>query len=94
MTILAFLAMFATFGFGGEGLNLSHDISSSLYLIFGIFLGCSLWWAILAKATGYFRDKVDDEHLLLINRGAGLIVSLLGSYALISGVIAYFMSWR
>ena len=89
MTILAFLAMFATFGFGGEDINLSGNIGPSLYLILGIFLGCSLWWAILAKGTGYFRDKVDDEHLLLINRASGLIVGLLGSWALISGVIFY-----
>ncbi len=90
MTILAFLAIFATFGFGGSETYSSENIIQNIYLIIGVFLGCALWWGVLAKITGIFRHKVNDKFLLLMNRGASAIVIVFGIYAFLSGVLTYF----
>ena len=90
MTILAFLAVFATFGFGSSETYSSENIIQNIYLIIGVFLGCALWWGVLAKIVGIFRHKVNDRLLLFMNRGAGAIVMVFGIYALSSGIFSYF----
>ena len=79
MTILSFLAVFA-------GLGLTEELSdrtNAAILIFGVFLGSSLWWLILSEGVTFFRKKLSQIVMLWINRIAGLVISAFGLLALI-----------
>jgi len=80
ITILAFLAIFASIGFSGPGATLGR----AAILVLGVWLGSLLWWAGLALGAGRARLSFDRDHLVWINRGSGGIlvfcgVTLLGS---------------
>jgi threonine/homoserine/homoserine lactone efflux protein len=80
ITILAFLAIFASIGFSGPEATWARGE----ILVSGVWLGSLLWWAGLAFGAGRVRLSVDREHLVWINRGSGGIlvfcgVALLGS---------------
>ncbi len=76
MTILGFLALFVALGFGKLGLV------SSIFLVFGIFLGSALWWVTITQCAGYMKNRLSDKHLLIINRVSAGIVALCGVWAL------------
>jgi len=83
ITILAFLAIFASIGFSGPEATLGRAAT----LVLGVWLGSLLWWAGLAGGAGMVRLSFDREHLVWINRGSGGIlvacgVALLGSLML------------
>jgi threonine/homoserine/homoserine lactone efflux protein len=80
ITILAFLAIFASIGFSGPEATLGR----AEILVLGVWFGSLLWWAGLAFGAGRVRLSFDREHLVWINRGSGGIlvfcgVALLGS---------------
>jgi threonine/homoserine/homoserine lactone efflux protein len=80
ITILGFLAIFASVGFTGEQATLGR----AAILVLGVWLGSLLWWAGLALGAGMLRLSFDRAHLVWINRGSGGIlvfsgIALLGS---------------
>jgi threonine/homoserine/homoserine lactone efflux protein len=80
ITILAFLAIFASIGFSGAEATLGR----AAILVLGVWLGSLLWWAGLAGGAGMVRLSFGREHMVWINRGSGGIlvvcgVALLGS---------------
>jgi threonine/homoserine/homoserine lactone efflux protein len=85
-TILSFVAVFAGLGVGiaaaGGDNNLRYQYAAILVL--GVFLGSALWWLLLAGFTGYFRNKMDPQHLVWVNRGSGVIIAIFGGVALTS----------
>jgi threonine/homoserine/homoserine lactone efflux protein len=80
VTILSFVAIFAGLGLG----TTKTDYTSSLSLVFGIFLGSALWWLILSSVVGFFQTKITPERLVWINRLSGLILLSFGLLALYS----------
>jgi threonine/homoserine/homoserine lactone efflux protein len=83
ITILAFVAIFASVGFTGHEATLGR----AAILVLGVWLGSLLWWAGLALGAGMVRLSFDRRHLVWINRGSGGIlvfsgVALLGSLLL------------
>jgi threonine/homoserine/homoserine lactone efflux protein len=83
ITILAFLAIFASIGFSGPEATLGR----AGILVLGVWLGSLLWWAGLALGAGMVRLSFDRNHLVWINHGSGGIlvfcgVALLGSLVL------------
>jgi hypothetical protein len=60
MTILSFAAIFAGLGLAGTGGNY---ISAGM-LIFGVFIGSTLWWLTLSFGIGLFRTKFNPDRLL------------------------------
>ena len=83
ITILAFVAIFASIGFNGPEATLGR----ALILVAGVGLGSLLCWAGLAVGAGIMRLSFDRHHLVRINRGSGGIlvfcgVALLGSLLL------------
>lgn len=80
VTILSFVAIFAGLGLG----TTKSDYTSSLSLVFGIFLGSALWWLILSSVVGFFQTKITPERLVWINRLSGLILLSFGLLALYS----------
>lgn len=70
ITILAFIAIFSAYG-----LEACHN-DQGVLLVVGVFAGTSLWWLTLSALAGALRQWVDDDHLTLINRIAGIIICL------------------
>jgi len=77
MTILSFAAVFA-----GLGLATSSNYLTAASLVAGVFLGSGLWWLLLSGGTALFRSRVRPTLMVWVNRASGLIIFVLGVYAL------------
>lgn len=75
MTILAFVAIFA-----GLGLSDMHEnYWNALELVFGVFVGSTVWWLILCEGITLFRKRLNQTVMVWINRIAGLIIAAFGA---------------
>ncbi len=54
----------------------------------GFLLGAVLWWVALTSLINIFRKGFRPRHMLTINHIAGIIISTLGLYTLISVLIS------
>jgi threonine/homoserine/homoserine lactone efflux protein len=79
MTILSFVAVFAGIGFG-----ISAGYRNAGVLVAGVFAGSALWWVLLSNGAAYFRTRMTDGWMRMINRTSGLIILGFGVYALIT----------
>jgi threonine/homoserine/homoserine lactone efflux protein len=75
ITIVAILAVVA--GFGGA-LRPSH----ALALVAGIFVGSTLWWALLSGSVSLLRRRMGERMVLYLNRGTSVALGALGLWAL------------
>ncbi len=80
MTILAFLAVFASLGLS----DIEGDYIQAGELVCGVFLGSALWWLILSEGVTLFRKKISQETMEWINRTAGTIIMGFGIITLLS----------
>jgi hypothetical protein len=48
-----------------------------------------LWWVGLTSLINLFRRNFKPRHLILINRIAGIIITALGAYTLLSVIINF-----
>jgi threonine/homoserine/homoserine lactone efflux protein len=80
VTILAFLGVFAALGFSGHQATLAR----AAMLVAGVLVGSLLWWAGLSLGTGLFRERFTERHLVWLNRGSGLILTVSGLLLLAS----------
>lgn len=74
MTILSFLAIFA-------GLDLvpgGHQWSESAWLVFGVFIGSSIWWLFLSSGMYFLRQKLQPSWFVWINFAVGIGLVILG----------------
>ena len=83
MTILGFIALFVALGLS----KLGQTPVNAVAITGGIFLGSSLWWFVITRCAGYMKDRLSDDHLLMINRVSALIVALCGLWALTKNLI-------
>jgi threonine/homoserine/homoserine lactone efflux protein len=79
MTILAFAAIFAGLGMASGG----GDYVSAGVLVFGVFLGSTLWWFILSSGVGLFRKRFDLKALRWVNRVSGILIMGFGLASLL-----------
>ena len=70
MTIFAFAAVFAGFGFG----NTDGNYWNAVLLVIGVFTGSALWWLTLSGITGLIRRKFKTTHLAWVNRVSGVVI--------------------
>lgn len=54
----------------------------------GFFIGAVTWWLSLTSLINLFRRSFRPRHMLTINHVAGIIISALGIYTLISVLIS------
>ena len=54
----------------------------------GFFLGAVTWWFALTSLINIFRRGFRPRHMLTINHIAGIVISILGLYTLISVLIS------
>jgi threonine/homoserine/homoserine lactone efflux protein len=76
-TIISFAAIFAGFGVAEPGLG-------AVSLVFGVFLGSSLWWLIMALGMGRLRLRFGPRQLIWVNRFSGAVILGFGGLALVS----------
>jgi len=77
ITILSFAAIFA-------GTMIGQNIGSPLVMVAGVFAGSASWWLALSFGVGLMRDKLNQAHMMWINRISGTIIILFGIFALVN----------
>ena len=77
ITILSFAAIFA-------GTMIGQNIDSPLVIVAGVFAGSASWWLALSFGVGLMRYKLNQAHMVWINRISGTIIILFGIFALIN----------
>ena len=84
--ILAFFTMF-DIDFVGEGVE--HTIGSlyNVLVLGGFFVGATLWWLAVTSVISIFHKEFKPNHLIVINRVAGLLIMVLGLGTLVSVII-------
>lgn len=68
MTILSFVAVFASIGNGHAGSG------TALTMVLGVFLGSALWWLGLSSIVSMVRHKLGAHVLRAINRLSGALL--------------------
>ncbi|HEX3754656.1 MAG TPA: LysE family transporter [Rhizomicrobium sp.] len=83
-TLLAFTAMFASFGglVGGAG-----SFVDAGFVVAGVIGGSAGWWLSLTTVIGLFHTRIDERWMRTINRGSGSLVALFGLAVLVHLVI-------
>lgn len=71
-----------------SGIALPSMVRNMLILA-GFMLGAMIWWVSLTSLINLFRRNFKPRHLITINRIAGIIISALGAYTLLSVVINF-----
>lgn len=77
LTIMAFVAVFAAFGLGGE---LGRFDAATL--VAGVFIGAAAWWLLLNSGVAVMRHRITDGWFVAVNRIAAALLAGCGLYAL------------
>lgn len=78
MTIISFIAIYASLGIIEGGANYQEAI----LIVLGVFMGSLLWWCLLSVGISIIRHKLSETFLLWINRFSGIILAGFGLFAL------------
>jgi len=78
MTILAFGAVFAGFGFAAGATTFGDAAALTL----GVWAGSSLWWVVLTSIVGSLRGRLSTVALTWINRLSGAALVAFGVVAI------------
>ena len=82
ITIIYFMAVFASLGVANSKSSLP-----AILMVFGIFLGCMVWWIILTSFLRLFHGKMTQKQLIFINRFSGILIIFFGIAAIASILI-------
>jgi threonine/homoserine/homoserine lactone efflux protein len=82
---LTFFAFASAFAFIGVNEIVGHPVSG-LLLVAGVFLGSLTWFALLAGLVQFFKQRVMQVGLTLVNRLTGALLMLCGLYAMWNGI--------
>lgn len=85
-TVIAFMALFATFS---VAVDPHKDMIGAGELIFGVFVGSSLWWFMLSLAASLVRGHFTPRWVLWLNRISGSCLVAFGAFACVYGVSIY-----
>lgn len=80
LTILAFMALFGTFGIADS----SNNIQNASLTIGGVFIGSLAWWTILTYLASRMRGFLTEKSLLQFRKIGGALLLACGIYALIA----------
>ena len=78
MTILSFIAIFAGLGVGAS----QNSFWGALTLVLGVFVGSAIWWLFLSSFASLFKNKLEGNGLIWINRASGIIIGAFGLLAI------------
>jgi threonine/homoserine/homoserine lactone efflux protein len=82
LTLFAFAAAFAVVGVK----DIVGHPAAGLMLVAGVFFGSLTWFVLLAGLVTFFKEKVMQIGLTLVNRVEGSLLTLCGLYALWNGI--------
>lgn len=74
LTLLSFAAIFAAIDISEIGEKTRWAFS----LVAGVFVGGALWWTILITVSSLFRHRINEQGILWVSRGAGVLVLIFG----------------
>ncbi len=77
MTILSFIAVFASIATGHVG-----SAGAAATMVLGVFLGSALWWLGLSTAVASVRHKLGEGAMRFINRLSGAVLLAFAVYQL------------
>ncbi len=80
LTILSFAAVFAGLGLG----TAAGDYGTAALLVLGVFLGSTLWWAVLSGLTSRLGATLEHAGLRWVNRISGAIITAFGVAAILA----------
>jgi threonine/homoserine/homoserine lactone efflux protein len=83
MTILILLGVFAGLGIG----NTRGDYAAIAALVFGVFIGSILWWAILSSFIGSLRDRLKTQNWQWVNKISGILITGFGVAVFLSLIL-------
>ncbi len=89
--ILAFFTMFGIgLDFEGTGVGVSQSIGAiyNFLVLGGFFLGATIWWLAVTSVISIFNKNFKPNHLVVINRIAGLVIMLLGVATIVSVILS------
>lgn len=78
ITILSFMAIFASLGLGTGG----GGYSAATTVVTGVFLGSALWWVILSGGVSLVKHRLKPGAMIWINRISGALLFSFGALAL------------
>jgi putative LysE/RhtB family amino acid efflux pump len=64
------------------------DTAGAATLVGGIFIGSALWWMTLCGGVALVRDRLSETAVLRLNRGTGLLLAVLGLWAIGNVVVS------
>lgn len=73
MTILTFIGIFS--GFTDVAIS---NLTDSLIVILGIFLGSMTWWLILGGIITFIQKKISEDWIAKIKYVASAVLALFG----------------
>ncbi len=76
MTIIIFLAAFATMGLD----NIHHTVADAILIASGVFCGSGLWFISLSIIAAHFRSRIKPTILKHINQLSGLFFIACGLF--------------
>jgi threonine/homoserine/homoserine lactone efflux protein len=79
MTIITFIAVFASMGIGSVYTGYNHAV----IVIAGIFFGSLLWYLILSSLVSLAHKRINAEIMRWINIISGVIIIIFGILAII-----------
>ncbi len=74
----ALLGIFAVIGSAGTVVGGLHNFTDVFYMLAGLLLGGSLWWACLSWLISRLAPKMTERRLELINQVAGFVLIVSG----------------
>lgn len=80
LTILFFIAILPGFGIVFSG----GTFIPAIIFVIGVFAGETCWWCVLCGVLGSLHLTLTRDHLILINRLAGLVILLFGIALMLS----------
>ncbi|MDE7244146.1 MAG: LysE family translocator, partial [Oscillospiraceae bacterium] len=82
VTILSFLAAFATMGIGEVS-----TLGQGVQMVTGILLGTGCWWCLLSGGAARFRGRMTQKLYQNLNRILGVLLMAFGLYMALRAVI-------
>lgn len=74
-TMIGFMAIFG--GIAGFAVG-AEDYGRALLLVASVVAGSALWWAVLTFFVSYFRRRMSDRMLEIINHASAVLIILFG----------------
>jgi threonine/homoserine/homoserine lactone efflux protein len=80
-TLVAYTALIA--GAGVFANSARPSFFAAAFVVFGVFLGSSLWWLTLTTTVGLLHARINDTVVRRINEVSGLLVTAFGVVVLV-----------